>query len=264
MLKYNWGDEMLMSDRIKTFREQKKITQKSMAETLGINLRTYQKYESGEISPPVKQLQKIATILGVFLSQLIDFDEAQKLNIPFSEYFPIADESVRGVNYSDNKQEPVDRVANELQEFANQLKALNTEDINKTGILISLTMILGRYQYFSSLNTSHDSDFSINNFLDFLDGYSGMTLYVKSIQSEIEKYPRWNVEFFDDLYKFNILQDIKFIMRTKFEAVSLINMLFDDYLGEVLEKLGYSKKHLQDIRKIEKAIESLDKKARNS
>lgn len=67
-----WGDTMFTADRIKAARIQKNLTQRSMSEKLNINLRTYQKYESGEISPPLKQIEKISEILGVSPDLLIN------------------------------------------------------------------------------------------------------------------------------------------------------------------------------------------------
>lgn len=63
---------MNLNERIKLIRKDRKITQRGMAEKLGVNLRTYQKYESGEISPPLGQLQNIADALETDINYLLN------------------------------------------------------------------------------------------------------------------------------------------------------------------------------------------------
>lgn len=63
---------MKTGERIKEIRKSKKITQKEMSSILNINIRTYQKYESDEITLNMDMLKKIAIALDISLISLID------------------------------------------------------------------------------------------------------------------------------------------------------------------------------------------------
>lgn len=63
-----------VTERLKAVREREKMTQKQFAELIGINLRTYQNYESGdrEITMPVFQ---IISVMGYSTEWLVSGDE---------------------------------------------------------------------------------------------------------------------------------------------------------------------------------------------
>lgn len=61
----------MLGTKIKEIRKQKKITQKALADVLGIAEITIRKYESNEREPNLEMLQKIATALEVSLSKLL-------------------------------------------------------------------------------------------------------------------------------------------------------------------------------------------------
>lgn len=63
--------EIKTGERIKEIRKSKKITQKEMSSILNINIRTYQKYESDEITLNMDMLKKIAAALGVTVSEIL-------------------------------------------------------------------------------------------------------------------------------------------------------------------------------------------------
>lgn len=65
---------MNICSNIKKYRLLKKITQKRMSEILNINIRTYQKYESGDINPNMDTLNKIADALGIHITDLLSED----------------------------------------------------------------------------------------------------------------------------------------------------------------------------------------------
>lgn len=51
---------MTFGERLRNIRKRFKITQKSIADYLGITVRTYQRYEEGKIEPPLSTLTDIA------------------------------------------------------------------------------------------------------------------------------------------------------------------------------------------------------------
>lgn len=62
---------MGIGENIKKIRNDKKIKQIVLASNIGISVRTLQKYESGEITPPIDKVQKLADTLQVSLFDLI-------------------------------------------------------------------------------------------------------------------------------------------------------------------------------------------------
>ena len=64
---------MTVGERIKTFRKKKGLTQKQLAEKLGIIEETVRKYELGKLNPKKETLLRIAQALDV---QLIDLDDS--------------------------------------------------------------------------------------------------------------------------------------------------------------------------------------------
>lgn len=56
---------------IREIRREKNITQKQLAEKVGVDLSVISKYESGKITPPVDKLQKVAAALGVSIDALL-------------------------------------------------------------------------------------------------------------------------------------------------------------------------------------------------
>ena len=71
---------MTVGERIKTFRKKKGLTQKQLAEKLGIIEETIRKYELGKLNPKKETLLRIAQALDV---QLIDLDDSLGV---FTEY----------------------------------------------------------------------------------------------------------------------------------------------------------------------------------
>lgn len=61
---------MNLGESIKKYRKEKKITQKQLAEKINKNIRTIQKYESGEIEVPLENKVKIAKALEIPLNKL--------------------------------------------------------------------------------------------------------------------------------------------------------------------------------------------------
>lgn len=55
---------MSVGENIKEYRKNKKITQKQLAELINKNDRTIQKYEKGEIIPPIPVIEEIAKALN--------------------------------------------------------------------------------------------------------------------------------------------------------------------------------------------------------
>lgn len=68
---------MTIGEKIKSLRKYKKITQKQLSELIDKNVRTIQKYESGEIIPPLEMLIEISVVLNVPMEYFVDLDEVK-------------------------------------------------------------------------------------------------------------------------------------------------------------------------------------------
>lgn len=72
---------MNIGDNIKKFRELKNITREQMAADLEMSLSGYSKIERGNTDLTISKIQKIAEVLGVDISQLLNFDASHIFNI---------------------------------------------------------------------------------------------------------------------------------------------------------------------------------------
>lgn len=61
---------MIFSERLKTLRKEKKLTQKELAEQIGISQKSYSHWESGKNEPSLENLIKLADLLEVSLDWL--------------------------------------------------------------------------------------------------------------------------------------------------------------------------------------------------
>ena len=62
------------NENLKWAREQKGLSQKDVAEKIGVAKSTYSLYESGNREPNVQTIKKIADVLGVSADELLGID----------------------------------------------------------------------------------------------------------------------------------------------------------------------------------------------
>ena len=62
----------MFAERLKILREDKKLTQKQLAELLDVSSGTVGMWEQGRRTPPVAMMEKIASLLGVEISAFVD------------------------------------------------------------------------------------------------------------------------------------------------------------------------------------------------
>ena len=65
----------MLGEKIKKYREEKKMTQVEVAEVLGVKPATVSKYESGILEPNIESLKKLAEIFNVSVDELIKEDD---------------------------------------------------------------------------------------------------------------------------------------------------------------------------------------------
>lgn len=62
---------MEFNQRLKMYRNSHNMTQKFVAEAIGISLRGYQQYEQGKFEPNIEKLIKLADIFGITIDELV-------------------------------------------------------------------------------------------------------------------------------------------------------------------------------------------------
>ena len=72
---------MSVNEKIRLIRETKGLTQEQVAEKLGVSPTVYGDIERGDTDPKLSKLEKIAEILEIRLSELVDFSDKGTLNI---------------------------------------------------------------------------------------------------------------------------------------------------------------------------------------
>jgi uncharacterized Tic20 family protein len=73
-------EKTAIAKKIIHFRKLKGITQETLAEVTGLNVRTIQRIESGEVDPRLYTLKSIAEALGVNLEELLPEPSQHELN----------------------------------------------------------------------------------------------------------------------------------------------------------------------------------------
>ena len=71
---------MTIAEGLRRFREERNLTQKDVANTVGIFPQAYQRYERGTVLPIITMLVKIADAYDVSLDYLIGRDERRAKN----------------------------------------------------------------------------------------------------------------------------------------------------------------------------------------
>ncbi len=73
---------MKIGQNIKKYRKARKLTQSQLAKLLGKDMRTIQKYEYDEISPPLRDFEKLARELKVEVVDLLYGDNKPFYPVP--------------------------------------------------------------------------------------------------------------------------------------------------------------------------------------
>lgn len=76
---------MATGDKIKSFRKEQKITQRQLSEATGLAEITIRQYEANKYTPKIENLRKIASALGIHISEFLEPGET------ISEHDPVSD-----------------------------------------------------------------------------------------------------------------------------------------------------------------------------
>ena len=70
----------MLGDKIKLYRENKKITQNDVADILDVSPATVSKYESGALEPNIESLKRLSELFKISIDELLN-DEEEKFDI---------------------------------------------------------------------------------------------------------------------------------------------------------------------------------------
>lgn len=125
-------------ERIKEIRKSKRITQKEMSNILNINIRTYQKYESDEISLNLDTLKKIAAALDIKVNELIDCEDYKDIDYGIGEKIRELRKS-KGLKLKDlAKSLNISEQA--LSQYERNIRNINLEMLKKIAIALDVSM----------------------------------------------------------------------------------------------------------------------------
>ena len=73
----------MLGEKIKKYREEKKMTQMEVAEVLEVNPATISKYEAGTLEPNIESLKKLSELFEISIDQLVKEDkfDISKINV---------------------------------------------------------------------------------------------------------------------------------------------------------------------------------------
>ena len=90
-------------NKLKELRQEKKLSQKELAENIGVHYRTLQNWENGENQIKPEKAQQLADFFGVSVGYLLGYEEAKTLeNIlkDAEEYLEMTEDDLLSDNYS--------------------------------------------------------------------------------------------------------------------------------------------------------------------
>lgn len=65
---------MSFSNKLREIRLKRNMTEKQLAELIGIQLRTYKNYETGKTIPRIQTLRKLSITLNISSDELLELD----------------------------------------------------------------------------------------------------------------------------------------------------------------------------------------------
>ena len=84
---------MGLEERIKQARKTANLSQQQLAKILGLSFMTIRRWESGEVSPRVEEIQKIANVLNTSVEYLLDLQDKNKIKQQMNAAIELADKA---------------------------------------------------------------------------------------------------------------------------------------------------------------------------
>ena len=107
---------MYLSNRLKMLRTKQNLSQRQMAEILGLETSSYGKYENSKAQPPADKLQALAEFFDVSVDYLLGRTNVRKLNLP---------ENVQVLQMAEEIDELSETQQQQLRDFLDYIKSKN-------------------------------------------------------------------------------------------------------------------------------------------
>jgi Predicted transcription factor, homolog of eukaryotic MBF1 len=180
---------MNIGKNIKNFRKNKKLTQKQLADIIGVSVVTIQNYENGRREPNMETLKKIASALDIKLNDLLldeldSFTNSLKNNIeklannnPKHDNVLSSFETALSSLTEMKKTKSIDEFQLELDKFLKQVNA--TRDILENKLAVSNA--LGTFFYSNAIIKKFNFDFKklSNDEFNEISQYMFLAIYIK-------------------------------------------------------------------------------------
>lgn len=108
----------MISIRLRQLRDEKKMTQQEVADSLDVDRTTYTKYESGKSTPDANMLQKIAAFYDVSVDYILGRTNVRNSNNTDEDFPEDVIVLMRSVSKLTDKQKEI--VKRLVQEFINE------------------------------------------------------------------------------------------------------------------------------------------------
>lgn len=111
-----------VSENIKKFRELKGITREVIASELVMSVSGFSKIERGEIDLTLTKLDKIATVIGVSASQILNFDATTIFNVSNNKTVNSigTDNNITNHNEDSNTEKYILKLEEEIERLKNK------------------------------------------------------------------------------------------------------------------------------------------------
>ena len=159
-----------VSKNIKEIRNKKNITQKELADILGVTVRTIQNYESGNREPKIGALEELAKALNVPLSDLLsEYRSHEKINVSANKkhYYSMKEKDLKTFLRDCDIDLDIILNSDKKNQFLNDLQTINP-------LKLELNSYLKHFDNFKK----EDLINFYNNFLDYLESY--LTTFIES------------------------------------------------------------------------------------
>lgn len=197
---------MNVGDKIKNYRKSLKLTQKYLAEKIDKSERMVQKYESGEVIPPMEILKKIADVLCVPLMNLVTFDELEKDEISIQ---------TKNTNITSLQ----DNLANVLKDLPN----ISEQMYNVINYSIQLSNSIIKYS-----RVTNNTDLSLKLLHDLIKFIDSFTYAAKRTIAKPENYTEKS-NFNDTDEIFNKINEVQFLFDNIPELMGAITIDLQKY-----------------------------------
>lgn len=179
---------MKTGEKIKKIRTKKKITQKQLAEMINKNIRTIQKYESGEIEIPLESLFKLSDALGVSVTYL-DESKLENTNMYMNKLVSPYISNINNDNSIDDElKSKVNEMNNFFADFDNTISRLEKYRMSKSDIeslnVFKKLAIIGKEAFLENLE--EENYFYQIGYMNAL--VSNMNFIMQGLKELLENY----------------------------------------------------------------------------